>query len=170
MTTILLSLLIINLHQTQSISTFWSCSDFSVVLKWTNAFYKWKWLSFRKEHAICQKTILLEQTGTQTRRGSVRLQSCHNCQLYHITSPAIADPLSAKSWLFLVHSFWLPMLSSQRMWKHGIVSFVLAIQYCIFFWNYLNTHSCGGCTSGPQEPDVSTCPWPPSRSLLSSYI
>ena len=31
MTTILLSLLIINLHQTQSISTFWSCSDFSVV-------------------------------------------------------------------------------------------------------------------------------------------
>lgn len=26
----------------------------------------------QKEHAICQKTILLEQTGTQTRRGSVR--------------------------------------------------------------------------------------------------
>ena len=37
-----------------------------------------------------------------------------------------ADPLSAKSWLFLVHPFWLPMLSSQRMWKHWIVSIVLA--------------------------------------------
>ena len=33
MNTILLSLLVINLHQIQSISTFWSCSDFSVKKK-----------------------------------------------------------------------------------------------------------------------------------------
>merc|ERR1711874_64339 len=25
-----------------------------------------------------------------------------------------------------------------------------------------NMESCGGCTSGPQEPDIDTCPWPPS--------
>ena len=35
------------------------------------------------------------------------------------------------------------------------------------FWTYLTPRSCGGCTSGPQEPDVSTCPWPPSMWVLS---
>ena len=73
------------------------------------------------------------------------------------------DPLSAKSLMFLVHPFWLSMLSSQRMWKHGVVSPVI---YWEIFWSYLTPRSCGGCTSGPQEPDVSTCPWPPSMLIL----
>ena len=75
-----------------------------------------------------------------------------------------ADPLSAKSRLFLVHPFWFPMLSSERMWKHGVVSLVI---YWKMFWSCLTPCSCGGCTSGPQEPDVSTCPWPPSMFVLS---
>ena len=35
------------------------------------------------------------------------------------------DPLSAKSRLFLVHPFRFPMLSSERMWGHGVVSPVI---------------------------------------------
>lgn len=111
MNTILLSLLVINLHQIQSISTFWSCSDFS--------------------EGACD---LSENNIVGTDRHSDTPSKCQTlCQ----QNPSCS---------------WFTHFDSQ----------------CYLLRECGNTEFCGGCTSGPQEPDVSTCPWPPNPDTTTT--
>ena len=76
-------------------------------------------------------------------------------------------PIQVCKWcrLYMVHTFWHPVLPVVRVWQHSSVRMIIII-------NLQKTNpffSCEGCVSGPTNPEFGTCPWPPGiQSMMDT--
>ena len=95
--------------------------------------------------------------------GAVSRVTCHEitCHLSCVTRCNVTCPgqVPHQRGLRVVHPPGHPVLPAEGVRPPGAVSSHVSRVTCLVM-SRVTCPSCDGCTSGPTQPDLATCPWP----------